>query len=60
MSKAKQQFNTTQKALRARVEEPVGIIQFIFPILKHPWREKDVAFDNVVLFAAGLYNTKYC
>ena len=36
LSKDKQRFNTAQRDLRARVEEPFGIIKGIFPIFTQP------------------------
>lgn len=58
LSKDKERFNIAQRELRARVEEPFGIIKQMFPILERPWREGKVELDGVVLMALAFHNLK--
>ena len=58
LSKDKQRFNTAQRDLRVRVEEPFGIIKEIFPIFTKPWREGKIELDGVVIMVLAFHNLK--
>lgn len=58
LTKKERRDNTAIHALRARVEQPFGLIKTWWECLKNPWSGSDNLLDAVVVLAFGCYNAK--
>ena len=56
LTKVKQTYNNQIRNIRARVEQPFGLIKLKWKILQDCWKEDVSLLDDFIFFVFGLYN----
>lgn len=56
LTKVQQKWNSEIAKIRARVEQPFGLIKKKWALLRQPWRESKNQQEHLIAFAVGVHN----